>query len=81
MRVKSKYKNENKKKSAQSVRSAQSGLQSACSAFWGDPIRDVLLVYANISNHEIRFSFVKHSGKTTRKLCQSLLKHYNSIRS
>ena len=87
MRVKSKYKNDNKKKSAQSVRSAQSaqsarsGLQSACSAFWGDPIRDVLLVYANISNHEIRFSFVKHSGKTTRKLCQSLLKHYNSMHS
>ena len=68
MRVKSKYKNENKeKKTTQSVRSAQSGrsavcsLQSAWSAFWGDPVRDVLL----ISNHEVRFSFVKNSGKTT----------------
>jgi len=29
------------------------------------------------SNHEITFSLVKHSGKTTRKLCQSLLTHYN----
>ena len=54
MRVKSKYKNENKKKTTQSVRSAQSGrpavcsLQSAWSAFWGDPVRDVLLVYSNI---------------------------------
>ena len=86
MRVKSKYKNENKNKTLKvltlhGLRSLQ-GLQSAWSAFWGDPVRDVLLVYSiEHSNHEIRFSFVKHSGKTTRKLCQSFLKHYNSMRS
>ena len=44
--VKSKYNTEKKKKSTQSVRSAHS--QSTRSAFWGDPVRDVLLVYSNI---------------------------------
>ena len=52
MRVKSKYNTENKHKtlkvlSLYGLRSLH-GLQSAWSAFCGDPVCDVLLVYLNI---------------------------------
>ena len=75
MRVKNKYNTENKKKITQSVRSAQSarsvcGLQSAVRmvCILGLPSSWCLACLLEHSNNEIRFSFVKHSSKTTRTL-------------